>query len=193
MNKIYLSLALHNHQPVGNFDYVIEDAYQRAYEPMIAALERHPGMRLALHYSGSLRDWLKANQPDFLRRVRTLVGRKQIEIMTGGYYEPVLVVLPDADKLGQIAKLTEAIRADYGAEPTGGWLAERVWEPHLPKALHEAGLEYTVVDDTHFRYVGYTDDDLFGYYVTEEQGRTLKIFPTSRSLRFMLPWSPVDE
>ena len=193
MNKIYLSLALHNHQPVGNFDYVIEDAYHRAYAPMIAALERHPGVRLALHYSGSLRDWLKANQPDFLRRVRTLVGRKQIEIMSGGYYEPVLVALPDADKLGQIAKLTEAIRADYGSEPTGGWLAERVWEPHLPKALHEAGIEYTVVDDTHFRYVGYADDDLFGYYVTEEQGRTLKIFPTSHSLRFMLPWSPVDD
>ena len=50
MNKIHLSLAIHNHQPVGNFDWVFENATQLAYEPMIAALERHPGVRLALHY-----------------------------------------------------------------------------------------------------------------------------------------------
>jgi alpha-amylase len=193
MDKIYLSLALHNHQPVGNFDFVIEDAFQKAYEPMIAALEQHPGVRLAMHYSGPLRDWLKACKPDFLRRLRTLVGRKQIEIMTGGYYEPILVALPDADKLGQINKLTEAIRADFGAEPIGAWLAERVWEPHLPKALHEAGVEYTIVDDTHFKYAGYTDDDLFGYYVTEEQGHPLKVFGTSKHLRYSTPWTPVPE
>src|SRR5512135_2143671 len=150
MNKIYLSLALHNHQPVGNFDFVIEDAYQRAYDPMIDALERHPGVRLALHYSGVLHDWLKRHHPDFLQRVRTLVGRRQVEILTGGHYEPVLVALPDADKLGQIARLTDTIRADFGAEPIGAWLAERVWEPHLPKSLHEAGVQYTIVDDTHF-------------------------------------------
>jgi hypothetical protein len=193
MNKIYLSLALNNHQPVGNFDFAIEDAYQKAYEPMISALERHPGVRLAMHYSGSLRDWLKTHQPDFLRRVRALVGRKQIEIMTGAYYEPILVAIPDADKLGQIAKLTEAIRADFGAEPIGAWLAERVWEPHLPKPLQEAGVQYTIVDDTHFKYAGYAESDLFGYYVTEEQGHPLRIFATARYLRFNTPWSPVND
>ena len=193
MNKIYLSLALHNHQPIGNFDFVIEDAYQRAYEPMIAALERHPGVRLAVHYSGPLLDWFKAHHPDFLPRVRALVGRRQVEILTGGYYEPVLVALPDADKLGQIAKLTKTIRADFGVEPIGAWLAERVWEPHLPKPLYEAGVQYTIVDDTHFQYVGYTADDLFGYYVTEEQGRPLNLFNTDRYLRFNTPWTPVPE
>jgi alpha-amylase len=193
MNKIYLSLALHNHQPVGNFDFVIGDAYQKAYEPMLAALERHPGVRLAMHYSGPLRDWLSASHPDFLKRIRTLVGRKQIELLTGGYYEPILIALPDADKLGQINKMTEAIRSDFGAEPIGAWLAERVWEPHLPKPLHEAGVEYTIVDDTHFKYAGYTDEDLFGYYVTEEQGHSLKVFGTSKQLRFSTPWTPVKE
>lgn len=193
MNKIYLSLVLHNHQPVGNFDFVIEDAYHKAYEPMLAALERHPGVRLAMHYSGPLRDWLKAHKPDFLKRVRTLVGRRQIEILTGAYYEPILVTLPDTDKAGQIAKMTQSIQSDFGAEPIGGWLAERVWELQLPKVLRQAGVEYTVVDDTHFKYAGYTDDDLFGYYVTEEQGFTLNIFGTSNHLRLNTPWTPAAQ
>ena len=191
--KIYLALAIHNHQPVGNFDFVFAEAYEKAYLPMIEALEKHPTIRLALHYTGPLRDWLLANHPELIERIAILVARGQVEIMTGGYYEPILVAIPDVDKLGQVSKLTRAVQDDFGYRPTGGWLAERVWEPHLAKALAEAGVEYTIVDDTHFKCVGLEDRDLFGYYVTEEQGMTLKIFGTSMKLRYTIPWAPVEE
>ncbi|MER3400720.1 MAG: alpha-amylase [Thermoflexus sp.] len=193
MGTIYLALAFHNHQPVGNFDWVFEEAYRRAYEPLIAALERHPGVRVALHYTGPLRDWLQAHRPDFFPRIRRLVERGQVELMAGAYYEPILAVIPEADQAGQIRKHIEAIRADFGFEPTGFWLAERVWEPHLPRALAPHGLRYTIVDDTHFKWVGLGDEDLFGYYVTEDLGYPLKIFGTSKHLRYTIPWAPVEE
>ena len=193
MGTIYLALAFHNHQPVGNFDWVFEEAYRRAYEPMIAALERHPGVRVALHYTGPLRDWLQEHRPELLLRIRRLVARGQVEIMAGAYYEPILAVIPDEDKEGQIRKHIESVRTDFGAEPTGFWLAERVWEPHLPRALAQAGIAYTIVDDTHFKWVGLSDDDLFGYYITEELGFPLKIFGTSKHLRYTIPWAPVRE
>lgn len=193
MKRIFLALAIHNHQPVGNFDFVFADAYAKAYLPMIDLLERHPAVKLALHYTGPLRDWIAANHPELFRRVRSFVARGQVEIMTGGYYEPILVAIPDGDKRGQIQKLTRAVKKDFGYAACGLWLAERVWEPHLAKPLAEAGVEYTVVDDTHFKYVGLDDQDLFGYYVTEEQGTTLKIFGTSKHLRYTIPWASVDE
>lgn len=191
--KVHLALAIHNHQPVGNFDWIFENAVQYAYEPMIAALERHPGVRLALHYSGPLRDWLAQHRPDLFKRIRALVKNGQVEMLTGGYYEPVLIALPDVDKLGQIKKMTAAVKKDFGYDPTGIWLAERVWEPHLPMPLAQAGVQYTILDDTHFRSVGLGDDELGGYYVTEEQGYMLKVFGSSRYLRFATPWSPVNE
>ena len=190
---IYLALAIHNHQPVGNFDHVFAEGYRVAYEPMIAALERHPTIKMALHYTGPLRDWLVAHQPELMARIRALVARGQVEMMTGGYYEPVLIALSDADKLGQVHKLTQVVQDDFGYPATGAWLAERVWEPHLAKPMAEAGVEYTIVDDTHFKYVGLEDKDLFGYYVTEEQGTALKIFGTSKHLRYVIPWAEVDE
>jgi hypothetical protein len=191
--KIYLALAIHNHQPVGNFDFVFAEAYEKAYLPMIEALQKHPAIRLALHYTGPLHDWLLANRPELIERIAALVSRGQVEMMTGGYYEPILVAIPDVDKLGQVRKLTQAVQDDFGYMPTGGWLAERVWEPHLAKPLAEAGVEYTIVDDTHFKYVGLEDKDLFGYYVTEEQGVSLKIFGTSMKLRYTIPWAQVEE
>jgi len=193
MKKIYLGLAIHNHQPIDNFAHVFEQAYRHAYLPMVEALERHPSICISLHYSGCLLDWLIENQPDFIKRIAGLVGRGQVEIMTGGYYEPILPIIPDPDKLGQITKMTSFVHDQFHCTPTGLWLAERVWEPQLPKILSQAGVKWTVVDDNHFNMVGLKDDDLLGYYVTEDEGYTLKVFASSKKLRYSIPWITVEE
>jgi 4-alpha-glucanotransferase len=193
MHRLALSLALHNHQPVGNFDHVMAAAADSAYAPMLAALDRHPRIRLALHYSGPLLDWLRPHRPDLLRRLRGLVARGQVEVMTGGYYEPILAIISEADRRGQIEKLTRTVAAEFACAADGLWLAERVWEPHLARSLGEAGIRYTIVDDTHFHAVGLEDPQLLGYYVTEDEGVPLAIFPSLRRLRYLIPWAPVEE
>ncbi|MEW6142398.1 MAG: alpha-amylase/4-alpha-glucanotransferase domain-containing protein [Chloroflexota bacterium] len=193
MKEIYLALAIHNHQPVGNFHFVFAQAYRKAYLPMLKALEQHPSVRISLHYSGPLVDWVKKNHEDFFPRIAALVKRGQAEVMSGGYYEPILPMIPDPDKLGQIHKMNVWVKDEFEQKPTGMWLAERVWEPGLAKPITEAELQYTLVDDTHFKMVGLEDRDLFGYYLTEEQGYPLKIFPINKRLRYSIPWRPVPE
>lgn len=193
MKRIYLGLALHNHQPVGNFPWVFEQVYHDAYLPMVETLKKHPSIRLSLHYSGVLLDWLKANHPEFIQSLGELVNRGQVEIMTGGYYEPILPSIPDADKLGQIEKLSTMLHDTFGYLPDGFWLAERVWEPHLPLILNRANVKWTILDDTHFKLAGLEEKDLFGYYLTEEQGNSLSVFASSKYLRYLIPWHKVKE
>src|SRR5579884_3381196 len=192
-SSIHLGLLLHNHQPVGNFPWVFQQVYEEAYLPMIVALERHPGVRLSLHYTGSLLDWLQEAHPEFLERIAALVKRHQVEIVSGGYYEPILPSIPDADKVAQIRRLTEYIQHYFGVTPTGMWIAERVWEPGLPRYLSEAGIEWTILDDVHFKNVGLEDNDLLGYYATEDQSPVLKVYATSKLLRYTIPWRPARE
>ncbi|MFC1959843.1 alpha-amylase/4-alpha-glucanotransferase domain-containing protein [Chloroflexota bacterium] len=193
-NSIFLSLVFHNHQPVGNFDFINERSYAAAYLPMVALLEKYPNIHVGLHFSGSLLAWLAQHHPEVIERIKTLVQRGQVELLTGGYYEPIMASLHDADKLGQIQKLTETIRQWFETEPVGIWLAERVWEPYLAKPLAEAGAQYVIVDDTHFEMVGFDKDkDLFGYFVTEEQGHKLAVFPTLTRLRYSIPWGTVQD
>ncbi len=190
---IYLGLVIHNHQPVGNFPWVFEQAYRQTYLPMIEALGRHPTIRLSLHYSGCLFDWLEESHPEFLSYLAGLVERHQVELVGGAYYEPILPAIPDADKIGQIAKMERFLKHKFGVTPRGFWLAERVWEPHLVKVLADAGVEWTLLDDGAFKSLGLKERDLLGYYITEEQGKHIKLFPISKLLRYSIPWRPVEE
>jgi 4-alpha-glucanotransferase len=191
--SIHLGLLLHNHQPVGNFPWVFQKVYEESYLPFIETLERHPRIRLSFHYTGSLLDWMGKAHPEFLHRVAVLVQRKQIEMVGGGYYEPILPSIPDQDKMGQIHKLSKRIQEDFGATVSGIWLAERVWEPALPGLLRSAGIEWTILDDVHLKSVGLEESDLYGYYATEDQSPLLKIFATSQAMRYTVPWRPVQE
>jgi alpha-amylase len=123
--RISLALTLHNHQPVGNFGWVFDEIYEKAYLPMIEALERHPKVRLSLHYTGPLLEWFAAAQPEFLARVRALVERGQVEIVGGGLYEPILASLPAADRVAQLRRMRERIKELVGVAPQGAWLALR--------------------------------------------------------------------
>ena len=193
MKRIFLGLAIHNHQPLGNFPWVFEDAYRQGYLPMLEALGRHPSISVSLHYSGCLLDWLSGEHPEFFKILARLISREQVELMGGGYYEPILPMIPDADKSGQVGRMSEYIWQQFGRRPRGLWLAERVWEPSLAMTLADAGIDWTLVDDTAFKMVGRDDRDLFGYFKTEEQGRYLKVFPISKYLRYAIPWHKVDD
>lgn len=188
MKKINFLFAVHCHQPVGNFEHVIEDAYRMSYLPFIETLEKFPSIKITAHYTGILLSWFEKKHPEFLKKLKALVDRGQIEMMTGAYYEPILTVIPDEDKTGQILKQTKFIREHFGTEPKGLWLAERIWEPSLPEVLYDSCIKYTALDDYHFISAGLDKDSLKGYYITEDNGKSVKIFPIDKKLRYLIPF-----
>ncbi len=193
MKRLNLALALHNHQPVGNFGWVLEQIYRDSYLPMVECLERHPRVKVALHYTGHLLDWLLEWHPDLVERVAALVARGQVEMMGGGYFEPVLPSIPDRDKALQLTRLRDTVEECFGRRPSGLWLAERVWEASLAKPLAEAGYRYTILDDSHFSRVGLREDEMFQPFLTEEQGAPMTLLATGTQMRYLIPWRSVEE
>ena len=112
----------------------------------------------------------------------------RIEIIGGPFYEPILTMIPSRDRVGQITSYTEWLQSRLGAKVQGMWMPERVWEQSLTADLAAAGIKYTVLDDFHFKNAGLTDEQLHGYYLTEDDGRVLSIFPGSEPLRYTIPF-----
>lgn len=188
MTGVRLILALHNHQPVGNFDDVFEASYRTAYRPFLDVLEGYPEVPFALHTSGPLLEWLADRHPEYVDRVRALVAGGRVEVLGGGFFEPILTMIPHRDRVGQVARYSDYLERLFGARPRGMWVPERVWEQHLVAAIHEAGVEYTLLDDFHFGRTGLVGGDLFGYHLTEDEGRLIKVFPVSERLRYLMPF-----
>ena len=190
---VYLSLGFHDHQPTGNFSWVYAEHYEKAYLPFLDVMERHPRVPFSLHLTGPLLLWLAEEKPEYLARLRSLVATGRLEFKGGGFYEPILALIPDADKREQLRRMTRCLVEQLGFAPTGAWIAERVWEPQLARVLAEAGLEYAVLDDSHFLAAGVDPADTTGYYVTEEQGWRFDLFPISKELRYLIPFREPEE
>jgi hypothetical protein len=191
--KFHLTLLIHAHQPCGNFGSVLESCYEKSYQPFVDLLEKHPQIHAALHYSGPLLLWLEKNRPEYFVKLRALVQRGQVEMVGGGFYEPILVSIPPDDQREQITRLTAYLEHHFSQRPAGAWLAERVWEPQLPSILHSAGVGYTLLDDIHFHSAGFEPHELFATYLAEDRGQTVVLFPGQKKLRYLLPFGSVAE
>lgn len=193
MSKFQIVLLLHAHQPVGNFDDVLESAFLKSYSPFLDVLARHPTIRLGMHFTGSLLEWIESAHPEYFHRLRDLVVRGQVEMVGGGFYEPILISIPMRDRRRQIARLADYLESHFSRRPTGAWLAERVWEPQLPSILAPAGVRYTLVDDNHFLAAGFEPGQLYGAYLAEDQGATVEVLPGLKNLRYLIPFHSVGD
>ena len=193
MKTINLILGNHNHQPVGNFDFVFESAYQKAYKPFLDVLEKYKDIKFNFHYTGSLLLWIEKNHPEHIEKLKNLAKEKRIEIQSGGFYEPIMPSIPDKDKDIQIQKLNNYIKDKFDFIPKGAWIAERVWEPTLVKNLAKNDIKYIMLDDSQFLTTGIDTKNIFGYFITDNENYKLNIFPISQELRYLIPFREVEK
>ena len=194
MAKLFLLFGVHNHQPVGNFDGVFLKAYKECYLPFFQVFSRYPKLKCNVHISGVLWDWIyENNQHELIDLLKQLKAKGQIEFLSGGYYEPILPIIPHRDRVNQIKVMNDFLREEFKEKPQGLWLAERIWEPQLPVSIREAGLEFALVDDNHFKYAGFLAEDIEGFFHTEDEAKPIYLFPISKRLRYKIPFSPIEE
>jgi alpha-amylase len=187
MKSINLIFGTYNSLPIGTSEESFELTYQKAFKPFLTILNQSPDFSFVLYYCGILLEWLDKIHPEFIMLLTEMVNRKQIEFLTGGFYEPILTLIPTADRIGQIEKLTTHLRTRMGKRPRGSWLAEKVWEPCLASTLNTSGIEYTFLDKYHFLKTGLSEDELLYAYLTEDQGKTINVFPVAYDITDVIP------
>jgi 4-alpha-glucanotransferase len=187
MEKVKLIFGTYNSQPAGSDDYQFEKAYQEAYKPFLTVLYNFPKTRVVLHYSGILLEWFEKNHPEFLMLLNEMVKRRQVELLGSGYYDPILPMIPNADRIGQIELLTTYIRKNFGKRPRGSWVTQQVWDPSLAYMFASSGMDYLFLDDHHFFNAGGTEEGLYEPCITEDQGKIITVFPVLQKFNDRIP------
>ncbi|HZF71764.1 alpha-amylase/4-alpha-glucanotransferase domain-containing protein, partial [Sulfuricurvum sp.] len=190
--KTSLLFGIHMHQPVDNFEWVIELGIKTCYEPFFEVMSRYPEFKFSVHCSGWLMERIEQLRPALYEKILMLAEKGSIEFFSAGYYEPILSVIPSDDRVAQIGRLNDSIKERFSQVPQGLWLTERVWESALIPDLDRAGIKYTVMDDYHFQCAGFDKEVLDGYFMSEEGGVPMGLFPISQKLRYAIPFLNVE-
>ncbi|MEA3315606.1 MAG: alpha-amylase/4-alpha-glucanotransferase domain-containing protein [Campylobacterota bacterium] len=189
--KTSLLFGIHCHQPIDNFDWVIYDAIKKSYKPFFETLEKFPDFKCSVHFSGSLFEFIEKNDTELFDLIKKL--SPQIEFFSGGFYEPVLASIPSKDRVAQIKKLNRYIKKHFSQTPKGLWLTERVWDNSIIKDIKACGIEYVMVDDYHIKTSGLDTDTTNGYFITEDGGETIGLFPINQDLRYAIPFYSLED
>lgn len=186
MQSIGLVLALHNTQPPGTSGHDLRRAFERAYFPMLDALEAHPAVNVSMHWSGQLLEWMELHAPDELARLLALVQAGRVEVLGGLWGGGVLPAMPERDIVGQVNAMTRWWKARADVRPRGAWLPYTAWDPSAARILGRLGLQYTVLEESQF-FPPVSPD---GYYLTEREGTALALFCADSRLGRMAPGTP---
>jgi hypothetical protein len=177
--KLLLILGSHAHVPCGAGESEFEYVYENIMCPFVSNLYRYSNIQAVLHYSGVLLYWVERTHPEFFMLIEDMVTRKQAEILGGGFYEPMLPLIPLQDRIGQIELMTTYLRKHFGKRPLGCWIPGMAWEQHLAAALAASDMNYTFLSQDQFVQAGLSGEELFSPCISEDQGKLVTIFPVS--------------
>ncbi len=177
-----LIIGSHNHVPISTNEESLEKRYACVFKPFISSLYRFPDIPMLLHYSGVLLNWFERKHPEFIMILSEMLGRKQIEILGGGFYEPIFPLIPLSDRIGQIELLTTFIRKNLGKRPRGCWIPGFAWEQNMTSAFHTAGMDYVLLESDQFLAAGSLANEIFRPRITEDLGKMITAFPIAREL-----------
>jgi 4-alpha-glucanotransferase len=177
MQKTYLIIGAYNHLPEGLSESEFEGVYQSCYRPFLSVLNRFPEIQATLYFSGSLLKRFEFRHPEYLMLLEEMTARRQVELLGGGFYAPIMPLIPSADRLGQIELLTTYLRKTFGKRPRGCWLSEFAWEPWLSSTLQTCGMDYTFLSAEQFSESILDSRFSLLPIITEDQGRCTTILP----------------
>ncbi|WP_428771551.1 alpha-amylase/4-alpha-glucanotransferase domain-containing protein [Treponema sp. HNW] len=181
MGVVKICFVLAFNLPGAELPEHIEELYQTRYKKILSFLYTHPEMRLSFFVSGRILEWIEKKHDEIISICSEMVDRRQIEVLGGGYYEPLFPLLLPADRSAQIEALTTAIRKAAGKRPRGAYLTESVWDPSLISSFNTCGIEYTLLDSRFIPQSGFRPVSIFSPLVVEEMGKTTTVIPLHQS------------
>lgn len=193
--KSKLLIGLHSHLPLNtlNKNNGIVGNHCKFINDLINLVNNSANLKLTLHLSSNLITYLDKNYSDFSSKLRNLLDCHKLELLTGGIHEPLFPLISREDRETQILLMNRFLSHIYGYEPCGLWLPDFFWEPHLALDLAKSRVQYTCLPKEYFLNAGLKEEDIMGYYITEDEGRKIAVFPVSIYLNDLMEKYSQDE
>lgn len=178
MNSVCVCFGLES-APAGMTLPDSEKDYLDVYKPAATFLYSHPDYSMSFSFNGNQIQFFKKNHPEFLEILQQLTNRKQVEVLGGGFYNPVFPLLFPIDRSGQVDMLSAEIRQTTGKRPRGMTLCASSWDTSLVTSLETCGMEYVMLDSS----VISPSKRMYLPVIMTDRGKSIDIIPLYRKLK----------
>jgi len=141
---------LHLYQPANTDAVNIKEATEESYLRIIRALEEHPNLKFTLNISGCLvLRWKHLKMIDLLNRIKRLVEKGQIELVSSAAYHPLLPLISKEETIKQIEENDEILRKFFGdnLKLKGFFMPEMAYGAGAAKIIKKFGYEWIILDE----------------------------------------------
>lgn len=176
MNKLNICLYVTASSSVLSHTSDFETKYQKIYRHIVSFLFENTRNKMAVSFSGPLFSWIEKEHSEFTQLLSKISGRKQTEVIGGGYYNPIFPLLFPQDRTGQIELMTSELRKAVGKRPRGMTLFNSIWDTNLVPCFYSCGMEYVFLDSSLIP----KERRCFLPLIVNEQGKSLNILSVNR-------------
>ncbi|MDR3283972.1 MAG: DUF1926 domain-containing protein [Treponema sp.] len=162
-----------------------EEIYLHSLKKIISFLYSHPQIPFSWNFSGRQLEYYGKKHPEFIALLRELVSRKQVELMGGGYYDPLFPLLLPADCIAQVELLSALHYSQIGPRPRGIALSD-CWDPRLIISFNKCKMDFVQMDVSLIAKKGKE----FSPLTVENQGKTISVLPVYPALLPDITMSP---
>jgi len=151
--------------------------------------DEYPELPLTIAPSGLFIECASVSDSPLPYWLRQMVGRGQVELAGGAFYEPLFPLIPQGDLISQIELLGESIRKEFTKKVRGCVVPYSAWEPHLVEPLKKCGINYIFLDSRLF-----ASSSLSPYQpaLLEHNGKTIFALPIESSFEQLSSISPSE-
>ncbi|NQT57975.1 MAG: DUF1926 domain-containing protein [Bacteroidetes bacterium] len=176
MSKKKIILGIYSQKPLGTQVEDLEYSLFHCYKPLLTYLYTHEDIKFVFYISIIILEWFENNYPEINMLINDMVKRKQLEILSGGYFDPILTILPLKDRALQIEMSTTFLRKRFGKRPNGIWITDQIWNPSLVSTFNSCGINNLLINTSN----KIQKKELLSPFTMQEMGKTINIYPISK-------------
>ncbi len=164
-------------------DYSKLDAVAKNLLSGVAKMLDSGKVRFSLFLDGpTLEAAYSAARPLTFGRLKRAVEDGFLEILGGGYYDPMLPLFPSELQIVQLSKLCSLIHRYFGTEPSGYFNSSMVWEMEMTELLEKSRFDYALVQESALQDALGRTTPVSGWYTVENKGSFLRVVSVSDRL-----------
>ena len=124
----------------------------------------------------------KSPRPLVFGKLRRAIEDGSLELLGGGYYDPMLPLFPTELQSMQLKKHGKLLWKHFGIEPSGYFNSSMVWEMEMTELLAKHRFEYALVQEASLQDALGRTTPVSGWYTVEDKGSFMRVVPVSQKL-----------